>query len=79
MGLFSDNFITCSVIYLSLDVIDETASHIFVIDSKKAGVNAKPHPVIPYSEVTNEIGNLLSVCCRVSVFGGILAYFHRRF
>jgi hypothetical protein len=42
MGLFNDNFITCSVIYLSLDVIDETASHIFVIYSKKAGVNGKP-------------------------------------
>ena len=44
MGLFNDNFITCSVIYLSLDVIDETVSHIFAIYSKKAGVNAKPQP-----------------------------------
>ena len=42
MGLFNDNFITGDVIYLSLDVIDETASHIFVIYSKKAGVNGKP-------------------------------------
>ncbi len=25
-------------------------------------------PVIPYSEVTNEIGNLLSTRCRVTVF-----------
>lgn len=42
MGLFNDNFITGDVIYLSLDVIDETASHIFVIYLKKAGVNGKP-------------------------------------
>ena len=28
-------------------------------------VSAKPHPVIPYSEVTNEIENLLPTRCRV--------------
>ncbi|WP_146144035.1 hypothetical protein [Photobacterium phosphoreum] len=37
-----------------------------------------PNPVIPYSEVTNEIGNLLLARCRVSASGGILAYFHWR-
>lgn len=50
MGLFNDNFITGDVIYLSLDVIDETASHIFVIDSKRVGVNAKPNLVTFYSK-----------------------------
>ncbi len=61
MSLFNDNSITGDVIYLSLDIIDETVSHIFVIDSKRVGVNAKPNlvtlyskcqtnPVIPYSE-----------------------------
>ena len=34
-------------------------------------VNAKPNSVIPYSEVTNAIGNLLSARCRVIVFTGI--------
>jgi hypothetical protein len=33
-------------------------------------MNAKPHPVIPYSEVTNEIGNLPSARRRVTVFTG---------
>ncbi len=29
------------------------------------------HPVIPYSEVTTEIGNLLTMRCRVTVFVGV--------
>ena len=35
----------------------------------------KFNPVIPYSEVTNEIGNLLSARCSVIVFVDFVAYF----
>ena len=31
----------------------------------------QPNSVIPYSEVTNEIGNLLSTRCRFSIFAGV--------
>ncbi len=76
MSLFNDNFITGGVIYLSLGIIDETVSHIFVIYSKKAAVNTKPNLVTLYNKCQAQprhslqrmparaIGNLLITYCR---------------
>ena len=46
------------------------SSHRVTLPLSFPTTNANP-PVIPYSEVTNEIGNLLSTRCRVGVFIGI--------
>lgn len=46
------------------------SSHRVTLPLSFPTTNANP-PVIPYSEITNEIGNLLSTRCRVLVFAGV--------